>query len=86
MLTWHWHPEQGQGIADRGWLQINNHFWPAYPDSQVFDPVGAVVATKDIFNKSGTWNTWDTWAGGSAQGLQPTTATVCAAVPAAIGC
>lgn len=88
--VWHYHPTQTcpgfpQPCADRGWLQINDHFWPQFPDSQVFDPVGAAAATKTIYTQTGTWNTWDTWASGTAQNLQPSATTVCATVPAT-GC
>lgn len=83
--VWHWHPEFGAGQADVGWLQISTHFWPAYPQSQTLDPVGAARAARDIIvNHGGSYSTWDT--AGSAAGQQATVAQVCAVVPSTVGC
>lgn len=88
--TWHYHPTQScpgfpQPCADRGWLQINDSFWPAYPDSQVLDPIGAAQAAHSIvYQHGGSYSTWDT--AGTAAGLQATVAQVCAVVPSTVGC
>lgn len=83
--TWHWHPEFGAGQADVGWLQISTHFWPAYPESQTLDPVGAARAAFDIvYHHGGSYSTWDT--AGTAAGMQATAAQVCATEPSATGC
>lgn len=63
------HPEYGERSEgwthrDRGLMQISSYWWPAYPDTQVYDPQGALEAAWEISEQGSRWDLWNTYENG----------------------